>query len=120
MDVKDDDASIPEVFKPFSSNKKKKSHKKKSRTAEIMAAKRRKIWSNMAKKEVGKVVFQHSLSLSNHYPYYLGFHIFVIILNGLQIHRSKMNNHKEMLTQCRKVANYCMRYSRQKAMQVRY
>ncbi|KAL1138653.1 hypothetical protein AAG570_008715 [Ranatra chinensis] len=65
-------------------------HKRKvsqAKNAEVMAHKRRKLWAIMAKKELGKV------------------------------QRSKINNHKEMLTSCRRVANYCMRHWRQKAMQ---
>ncbi|XP_054271279.1 chromatin-remodeling ATPase INO80 [Macrosteles quadrilineatus] len=54
---------------------------------EVMAHRRRKIWAIMAKKELGKV------------------------------QRAKINNHKEVLTGCRRVAQYCMRYWRQKAMQ---
>lgn len=49
---------------------------------------RRKIWVMMSKKELGKV------------------------------QRAKTNNHKEMLISCKKVAQHCMKYWRQKAMQV--
>ncbi|XP_039288184.1 chromatin-remodeling ATPase INO80 [Nilaparvata lugens] len=66
------------------SKSKKKSQNK---DPEVMAYRRRKIWSVMAKKEVGKV------------------------------QRSRTTNHKEVLTSCRRVAQYCMRYWRQKAMQ---
>ncbi|XP_014251145.1 putative DNA helicase Ino80 isoform X2 [Cimex lectularius] len=82
--------SIEEDIKPLSKAKKNVAHKKKvtqSKAAEIMLHRRRKIWANMAKKEVGKV------------------------------QRYKMNNHKEVLTSCKRVANYCMRHWRQKAMQ---
>lgn len=34
-----------------------------------------------------------------------------------QVQRAKANNHKEQLTTCRRVATYCMRHWRQKAMQ---
>ncbi|KAG8224533.1 hypothetical protein J437_LFUL004224, partial [Ladona fulva] len=54
---------------------------------EVMAHRRRKIWILMAKKEVGKV------------------------------QRARANNHKETLMSCRKAAQHCMRYWRQKAMQ---
>jgi len=36
----------------------------------------------------------------------------------LQVQRAKTNNHKEMLTSCKRVAQYCMKHWRQKAMQV--
>ncbi|XP_011306977.1 putative DNA helicase Ino80 [Fopius arisanus] len=58
-----------------------------AKTPEMMALKRRKIWIMMSKKELGKV------------------------------QRAKTNNHKEMLISCKKVAQHCMKYWRQKAMQ---
>ncbi|XP_058466733.1 chromatin-remodeling ATPase INO80 [Malaya genurostris] len=58
-----------------------------SKTPEIMAARRRKFWQLMTKKELGK------------------------------IQRAKSNNHKDIITNCRRVASLCMRVSRQKAMQ---
>lgn len=54
---------------------------------EVMAARRKKVWVLMCKKEVGKV------------------------------QRAKANNHKEMLVTCKKTAQLCMRHCRQKAMQ---
>lgn len=57
------------------------------KTPEMMAARRRKVWQLMAKKELGKV------------------------------QRAKANNHKEMLTGCKRVATLCMKIFRQKAMQ---
>ncbi|KAJ9576387.1 hypothetical protein L9F63_006743, partial [Diploptera punctata] len=59
----------------------------KQKNPEIMAMRRRKIWVMMSKKELGKV------------------------------QRAKSNNHKEMLTSCKRVAQYCMKHWRQKAMQ---
>lgn len=59
-----------------------------NKSPEVMAMRRRKIWMMMSKKELGK------------------------------IQRSKTNNHKEMLISCKKVAQHCMKYWRQKAMQV--
>lgn len=56
------------------------------KTPEVMAARRRKIWQLMAKKELGKV------------------------------QRAKANNHKEVLTSCKRYATMCMKVSRQKAM----
>lgn len=59
-----------------------------NKSPEVMAMRRRKIWVMMSKKELGKV------------------------------QRAKTNNHKEMLISCKKVAQHCMKYWRQKAMQV--
>ncbi|XP_055921969.1 chromatin-remodeling ATPase INO80 [Eupeodes corollae] len=64
--------------------------KKKSamaKTPELMAARRRKVFQLMSKKELGK------------------------------IQRAKANNHKEMLQGCKRVATMCMKVTRQKAMQ---
>ncbi|KAJ8686508.1 hypothetical protein QAD02_022302 [Eretmocerus hayati] len=58
-----------------------------TKTPEVMAMRRRKIWMMMAKKELGKV------------------------------QRAKTNNHKEMLIGCKRVAQHCMKFWRQKAMQ---
>lgn len=58
-----------------------------AKTPEAIAARRRKLWQLMAKKELGKV------------------------------QRSKATNHKELLTSCKRVATLCMKTFRQKAMQ---
>ncbi|XP_020277600.1 putative DNA helicase Ino80 isoform X2 [Pseudomyrmex gracilis] len=58
-----------------------------TKSVEVMTMRRRKIWVMMSKKELGKV------------------------------QRAKTNNHKEMLISCKKVAQHCMKYWRQKAMQ---
>lgn len=58
-----------------------------AKTPEAIAARRRKLWQLMAKKELGKV------------------------------QRSKATNHKEMLSSCKRVATFCMKTFRQKAMQ---
>ncbi|XP_055384468.1 chromatin-remodeling ATPase INO80 [Condylostylus longicornis] len=55
-------------------------------TPELMAVRRRRAWQTMAKKELGKV------------------------------QRAKVNNHKEMLQSCKRVATMCMKITRQKAM----
>lgn len=60
-----------------------------NKSPEVMAMRRRKIWVMMSKKELGKV------------------------------QRAKINNHKEMLISCKKVAQHCMKYWRHKAMQVK-
>ncbi|KAK3911986.1 Chromatin-remodeling ATPase INO80 [Frankliniella fusca] len=65
----------------------RKKKQQSTKSPEVMAQRRRKIWAVMAKKELGKV------------------------------QRGKANNHKEQLTSCRRVATYCMRHWRQKAMQ---
>lgn len=57
------------------------------KTPELMNHRRRKVWQTMAKKEIGK--FQ----------------------------RTKANNHKEMLTNCKKTASLCQKAARQKAME---
>lgn len=57
------------------------------KTPEAMAARRRKVWQIMSKKEIGKV------------------------------QRAKVNNHKEMVTGAKRVATLCMKAMRQKAMQ---
>lgn len=74
--------------KPHSPGASKRGRKKQAllKTPEVMAARRRKIWQLMAKKELGKV------------------------------QRAKANNHKEVLTSCKRVATMCMKVSRQKAM----
>ena len=66
-----------------------KGRKRKSlfNTPEMLAHRRRKVWQMMAKKEIGK------------------------------IQRTKANNHKEMLTNCKKTAVICQKAVRQKAME---
>jgi DNA helicase INO80 len=75
---------------PHSSNKKKmkkfKDEESRKKWEDMMKIKRKKIFTNMAKKEIGKQ------------------------------HRSKINKHKEMLIQCRRVAQQCLKYGRQKAV----
>lgn len=58
-----------------------------AKTPEMMIIKRRKLWQLMAKKVVGKM------------------------------QRLRMNNHKELLSNCKKVAQMCLKHGRQKAMQ---
>lgn len=59
-----------------------------NKNPEVMTIRRRKIWMMMAKKELGKV------------------------------QRARLNNHKEMLTNTKRMATLCMKFWRQKAMQV--
>lgn len=75
------------IQSPASKPLKSKKKTQQAKNPEIMAHRRRKIWGVMAKKEMGKV------------------------------QRARLNNHKEVLTSCRRVAQYCMRFWRQKAMQ---
>uniref|UniRef100_A0A182NLU5 Chromatin-remodeling ATPase INO80 n=1 Tax=Anopheles dirus TaxID=7168 RepID=A0A182NLU5_9DIPT len=65
----------------------KRGRKMRLKTPEVMNIRRRKMWQLMAKKEVGK------------------------------LQRAKANNHKDTITNCRRVAVLCMRVARQKAMQ---
>uniref|UniRef100_A0A182YJ33 Chromatin-remodeling ATPase INO80 n=1 Tax=Anopheles stephensi TaxID=30069 RepID=A0A182YJ33_ANOST len=65
----------------------KRGRKLRMKTPEALNIRRRKMWQLMAKKEVGKV------------------------------QRAKANNHKDTITNCRRVAALCMRVARQKAMQ---
>lgn len=58
-----------------------------SKTPEAIAARRRKLWILMAKKELGKV------------------------------QRAKVNNHKEIVISCKRISTLCMKTFRQKAMQ---
>ncbi|EFA10951.2 chromatin-remodeling ATPase INO80 [Tribolium castaneum] len=67
--------------------KKFKDEESRKKWEDMMKVKRKKIFTNMAKKEIGKQ------------------------------HRSKINKHKEMLIQCRRVAQQCLKYGRQKALQ---
>lgn len=58
-----------------------------SKTPEAIASRRRKLWILMAKKELGKV------------------------------QRAKVNNHKEIVSSCKRISTLCMKTFRQKAMQ---
>lgn len=74
---------------PHSTKKKVKKFKddeSKRKWEEMMKIKRKKLFANIAKKEIGKQ------------------------------HRSKINRHKEMLIQCRRVAQQCLKVCRQKAV----
>lgn len=55
---------------------------------EVLAARRRKLWQLMVKKEMGKV------------------------------QRTRVAAHKEILQNCKRMANLCTKHHRQKAMQV--
>lgn len=83
----DDDDSKPASPSGSGMRRKRRSKLAMAKTPEVMAARRRKVWQLMAKKELGK------------------------------IQRAKANNHKEMLTNCKRVSALCMKMARQKAMQ---
>lgn len=90
MDWDDDLPSMREDFEDeFDSKYNSPISKKRNlpNNPEVMAARRRKIWMMMSKKEVGK------------------------------LQRQRANNHKEVLASCKKTAQLCMRHCRQKAMQ---
>lgn len=57
---------------------------------DMMTIKRRKLYTSIVKKETGKQ------------------------------HRAKMNRHKEMLLQCKRVATHCVKAARQKAVSIHY
>ncbi|XP_057659365.1 chromatin-remodeling ATPase INO80 [Diorhabda carinulata] len=83
--------SVPVV--PMNMNMPKKKAKKfrdeesRRKWEDMMTIKRKKLFTNIVKKEIGKQ------------------------------HRSKINKHKEMLLQCKRVASHCVKYARQKALQ---
>lgn len=71
----------------LSMTKKQRKKNALSKTPEAIAARRRKLWILMAKKELGKV------------------------------QRAKVNNHKEIVSSCKRISTLCMKTFRQKAMQ---
>lgn len=73
---------------PASKKKTKKFRDEESRRKweDMMAIKRRKLFTNIIKKEIGKQ------------------------------HRSKINRHKETLLQCKRIASHCAKHARQKAV----
>lgn len=73
---------------PAAKKKTKKFRDEESRRKweDMMAIKRRKLFTNIIKKEIGKQ------------------------------HRSKINRHKEMLLQCKRIASHCAKHARQKAV----
>nr|XP_023027686.1 putative DNA helicase Ino80 [Leptinotarsa decemlineata] len=74
------------VTAPKRKAKKFKDEESKKKWEDMMALKRRKLFTSIVKKEIGKQ------------------------------HRSKINKHKEMLLQCKRVASHCVKYARQKAV----
>lgn len=80
LNMRDDQDDDMETNSPLSGTA-RKSRKKSllAKTPEVMAARRRKVWQLMAKKELGKV------------------------------QRAKANNHKEMLQSCKRVSTMCMK-----------
>lgn len=68
--------------------KKFKDEEAKKKWEDMMTAKRRKVYTNLVKKEIGKQ------------------------------HRAKINKHKEMLIQCKRVALQCQKAVRQRAVSI--
>jgi DNA helicase INO80 len=87
MNIKEEDNN--DDSRPQSPSSKTGSRKRKSflKTPEMLNQRRRKIWQMMAKKEIGKY------------------------------QRTKANNHKEMMSNCKKTAVLCQKAVRQKAME---
>lgn len=83
MSIKDEDTDS----RPQSPSGRGRKRKGIFKTPEIMNHRRRKLWTTMAKKEIGKV------------------------------QRQKANNHKEILSNCKKTAALCQKVARQKAME---
>ncbi|CAH1153557.1 unnamed protein product [Phaedon cochleariae] len=75
------------VSAPKRKAKKFKDEESRRKWEDMMTMKRRKLFTNIVKKEIGKQ------------------------------HRSKTNKHKEMLLQCKRIASHCVKYARQKALQ---
>lgn len=71
---------------PKKKTKKFRDEESRRKWEDMMTVKRRKLFTNIIKKEIGKQ------------------------------HRSKINRHKEMLLQCKRIASHCAKYARQKAV----
>lgn len=71
---------------PRKKTKKFKDEESKKKWEDMMTIKRRKLFTSIVKKELGKQ------------------------------HRSKTNKHKEMLLQLKRVASHCVKHARQKAV----
>nr|CAD7431166.1 unnamed protein product [Timema monikensis] len=107
MNLKEEDETdgYLDISQNFGKGFKSKKKAQQAKNPEIMAMRRKKIWVMMSKKELGK--------LANA----------LVVLSStaedgeIEVQRAKTNNHKEMLTSCKRVAQYCMKHWRQKAMQ---
>lgn len=71
---------------PKKKSKKFRDEESRKKWEDMMTVKRRKLFTNMIKKEIGKQ------------------------------HRSKINRHKEMLLQCKRISSHCAKHARQKAV----
>ena len=84
--------------------------KKKALQVQVMTARRRKLWALMIKKEICKVfvvnLYDRCLSLSFLYA----------IFNLIQVQRHRTNRCKEIQINLKRIAQHCMKYSRQKAV----
>lgn len=77
---------IPSGPPPKKKAKKFRDEESRRKWEDMMATKRKKLFTNIIKKEIGKQ------------------------------HRSKINRHKEMLLQCKRIASHCAKHARQKAV----
>ncbi|CAG9855295.1 unnamed protein product [Phyllotreta striolata] len=89
LSINSQSVQTPQVMMNLPKKKAKKFKDEESRKKweDMMTVKRRKLFTSIVKKEIGKQ------------------------------HRSKINKHKEMLLQCKRVASHCVKYARQKALQ---
>nr|CAD7459848.1 unnamed protein product [Timema tahoe] len=120
MNLKEEDETdgYLDISQNFGKSFKSKKKAQQAKNPEIMAMRRKKIWVMMSKKELGKVLCrtkeQNGITHIGDQggPQEEG-------KNGYDndVQRAKTNNHKEMLTSCKRVAQYCMKHWRQKAMQ---
>lgn len=85
--TKDDSVDHRDSKNGIGLTKKQRKKNALSKTPEAIAARRRKLWILMSKKELGKV------------------------------QRAKVNNHKEIVISCKRISTLCMKTFRQKAMQ---
>lgn len=76
----------PPAVQPKKKVKKFRDEESRRKWEDMMTSKRRKLFTNIIKKEIGKQ------------------------------HRSKINRHKEMLLQCKRIASHCAKHARQKAV----
>lgn len=87
LDDYDEDQDKLKSAPPHGKGSRGKRKADKVKSPEVMALRRRKLWAMMSKKELAKA------------------------------QRSKVNNHKEVITMCKKVAQLCIKHWKQKALQ---
>ncbi|XP_065355033.1 chromatin-remodeling ATPase INO80 [Calliphora vicina] len=86
MDSSRDPSGLSALTNSSGRGRRRRSQQGIVRTPEVMAARRKRVWQLMAKKELGRC------------------------------QRAKMNNHKEVVQNCKRVATMCMKVVRQRAM----